>query len=62
MIVNELQVLADLSHPNIMQVSRLLYNDDNYYIISEHLEGGELFDRILEIEGFSEQDAAIIIK
>ena len=45
-----------------MQTSRLLYNDENYYIITEHLEGGELFDRIVEIKGFSEQDAAIIIK
>ena len=54
MIVNELQLLADLSHPNIMQVSRLLYNLEYYYIITEHLEGGELFDRIVEIEGFSE--------
>ena len=45
-----------------MQTSRLLYNDENYYIITEHLKGGELFDRIVEIKGFSEQDAAIIIK
>jgi len=45
-----------------MQVTRLLYNDEFYFIVSEILEGGELFDRILEIEGFSEHDAAIIIK
>ena len=40
-----------------------MFEDKNkYYIVSEFLEGGELFDRIIENDHFSEQDAAKIMK
>ena len=41
-------MLKSTVHPNIMNVLELLEDDNNYYVISEILEGGELFDRIIE--------------
>ena len=40
-----------------------MYEDRNkYYIVTEFLEGGELFDRIIENDHFSEKDAAKIMQ
>jgi len=34
-----------------------LKDDDQYYIIMEKVEGGELFDRIVALEAYSEEQA-----
>ena len=47
LMMSELTVLKKCSHPNIMSVNEILEDSSNYYIVSELLEGGELFDRIL---------------
>jgi calcium-dependent protein kinase len=61
-MMSELTVLKKCSHPNIMNVNELLEDDQNYYIVSELLEGGELFDRILEVQKFDEYSSAHILK
>lgn len=68
---NELKVLEETvnyfnlnfiqSHPHIMRIFELLEDDNNYYIISELLKGGELYERIVQLKKFSEKDAAYII-
>lgn len=55
-------MLQTLSHPNIMEVQELLEDANNYYIVTELLEGGELFDRLLEVKNYSEKKAAHIAK
>lgn len=55
---NELKVLGETSHPNIMRIFGLLEDKMYYYIVSEVLEGGELYDRIVELRNFNERDAA----
>jgi len=44
-----------------MHVNEIMEDDDNYYIITEILEGGELFDRIIDVKSFSENKAAHIL-
>jgi serine/threonine protein kinase len=44
-----------------MRVIELMEDDGRYYIISELLEGGELYERILKIKRFSERDAGTIV-
>ena len=41
-----------------MHVVETLHDDTNYYVVSEVIEGGELNKRILELENFTEKDAA----
>lgn len=45
-----------------MVANEMLEDEENYYIITELLEGGELFDRLIELGSFSEQTAAHIVK
>ena len=60
-MVQELVVLQKSSHPHIMSVNELLEDEDCFYIASELLEGGELFDRIVEKGNFSEENAAHVL-
>ena len=48
-----------LNHPNIVRMLADLKgrDDDQYYIVLEKVEGGELFDRIVELEAYSEEKA-----
>lgn len=61
-MMSELEILQKVTHPCIMQVKEILQDSENYYIASEICEGGELFDRILQVKQFSEQDAANIVE
>ena len=57
-IFEEVKILRDIDHPHIMKVYEYYQNSSYIYIISEFLAGGELFDRIIESNCFSEKIAA----
>ena len=59
---NEVTILTQLSHPNIMQVYESYEDPKNFYIVSEFCSGGELFDQISNQGIFSESQAAFITK
>ena len=61
-LMNEVNVLSKLSHPNIMQIYEMFDDNSNIYIVSEYCKGGELFDIISQKGGFSEKEACIIMK
>jgi len=44
----ERDILQMLKHPNIMTFREAYKDEENYYIVSELYEGGELFDRIVD--------------
>jgi serine/threonine protein kinase len=44
-----------------MRIFELLEDKYNYYIVSELLDGGELYERVVSKKFFSEKDAANII-
>ena len=44
-----------------MRIFELLEDDTNYYIVSELLKGGELYERIVKMKHFNEQNGAFII-
>lgn len=44
-----------------MKIYELMEDSEHYYISSELLMGGELYERIVKIKSFSEQKAAHII-
>lgn len=61
-LISEVQILTSLDHPHIMKIYEMFEDKNKYYIVAEFLEGGELFDRIIENDHFSEKDAASIMK
>jgi len=44
-----------------MSIYELLEDDDNYYVVSEFIRGGELFDRIVDLKKFDEAMASYVI-
>lgn len=60
-VPNEIQILKEIDHPNIMKIFEH-YEDEYYiYIVSEYYSGGELFDFIQTNGAVSEEIAANII-
>ena len=57
---NEIQILEEISHPNIVKIYELLHDENNYYIVSELMKNGELFQyanqRSLSNEGPLRED------
>jgi serine/threonine protein kinase len=47
-MINELEVLAKANHPNIMHVFEILHDKKFYFIVSEFIRYGELFNYIVE--------------
>ena len=62
MLQQEIEVLQQLSHPHILNVFEVLEDGENIYIANELCEGGELFDRLIQVKKFNEESAASIIE
>lgn len=55
-IAKEIAIITELDHPNILKVFEQ-YEDKKYlYIVTELIEGGELFDELIRRKKFSEAD------
>jgi calcium-dependent protein kinase len=46
--------LGEKSHPNIIRIIDLIEDDENYYVVSELVRGGELFKRLTKLTSFTE--------
>ncbi len=61
-IKDEVAILKNLQHPNIIDLYGMFEDDQSYFVVTELVQGGELFDRIVEKEFYHESDAAAVIK
>ena len=59
---SEINILKNLDHPNILRIFELYQDKHNYFLITEYCSGGELFDRIKEMNHLTEKKAAELIK
>jgi calcium-dependent protein kinase len=62
MLFNEINILKELDHPNIVKMFEFFEDEKRYYIVQEICKGGELFEEILARGKFTERDAAMLIK
>lgn len=62
MLYDELSILQQLNHPNIVRFKDWFESKEKFYIVTQLATGGELFDRILEKGKFCEVDAVFIVK
>jgi calcium/calmodulin-dependent protein kinase I len=53
----EMEILQKVSHRNIVQTKSIYDTSRHTYIVMECMSGGELFDRIVEKESYSELEA-----
>lgn len=59
--LNEFQTLKTLDHPNVIKLFEI-YQDENYiYLVQEYLEGGELFEYIINREYLDEVQTAKVM-
>ncbi|ETV67170.1 CAMK/CAMK1 protein kinase [Aphanomyces astaci] len=60
---HEINYLYQLrSHPHIIRLHAVYADTDQYYLVTEYLAGGELFDRIVEQEYYSENEARALVR
>ena len=63
-VKNELEILSNMTHPNIVKVYQLLETDNFYYIVTEDCTGGELFmllDNWVKTNNYSEKSVVKVI-
>ena len=53
-IMNEIQILKKMDHPNIVKIFEFYNSSKYYYLITEFCKEGELFDRIVKEGPFDE--------
>ena len=60
-INNEIELLKNLDHPNIVKIFEYFISDDSYYLITEYCPGGSLLNLKNKIQTFTEESAAYIM-
>lgn len=59
--MNEIKILQESVHPNIVKIIEYYESKRSLYIVTEFLDGGELFDKITEKGSFNEEEACWVI-
>jgi len=58
----EIKVLQALNHPNIIHLEEAFEKSDRIYMVMELMNGGELFDYVVEKGTLSEKEASVIVR
>jgi serine/threonine protein kinase len=58
----EVEILSQIDHPNIVKLHEIYDEKTRFNMVMELMTGGELFDRIVEKEHYSEKEAADTIR
>ena len=54
--------MKSVDHPNVVKLIDVFEDERHWCLVMELMEGGELFDQILEKEHFSENEAREALK
>jgi 5'-AMP-activated protein kinase catalytic alpha subunit len=57
-IIREMTILNQIDHINVIKVYDIYESEDNYLIIMEYCEGGELFNYIVKNQKLSEEETS----
>jgi len=58
----EVEILSQIDHPNVVKLFEVWEDKAKFYMVMEIMTGGELFDRIVEKDHYSEKEAADTIR
>ena len=61
-VLQEVNIMNKLHHDNIVAVVDFFEEDDYYYIVMELMAGGDVFDRIIDLQSYTEKDARDLAK
>ena len=54
----EMSIIQSLHHQNVIKIQDIFENEDNFYIVMEYCEGGELFNYIVKKRRLSDEEAS----
>ena len=57
----EVEILQNMEHPNILKCYGFFDEADSYYLVMEYMKGGELFDRIVKKTFYNEKEARDLV-
>ena len=60
-IINEINILRTMDHPNILKIFEFYSGTDSYSIVTEMCSGGELFQEIIDKGPFNERYSAYVM-
>jgi len=58
----EIDIMKKLSHKNVLQLREVFDSDSKICLVTELVNGGELFEKIVEVGSYTEPDAANIVR
>lgn len=58
---DEMAIMLELDHPHIIKLLDFFEKRDNYYMVVEKVDGGELFDRIVSKVVYNEKEARDLV-
>jgi len=58
----EIKILSILNHPHIIKLYEVFEEGTEFYIVTELVQGGELFDRIVSKSHYTEKEARDLVK
>jgi serine/threonine protein kinase len=58
----EIEALRQLQHPSIIRLYDVYLTEDKIYIVMEQMEGGELFDYVVQKGTLNEEEASQIVR
>lgn len=61
-LLTEVEIMKKLDHPNIIKMFEFFQDDKRFYIVTELLTGGELFEKIVNNKNYNEAIAAKYMK
>lgn len=61
-LLTEIEILSSLDHPHIIKLYETFDEGEEFFIVTELVEGGELFDRIVSKAHYTEKEARDLIK
>ena len=59
---DEIAILKEIKHPNIIRLYDVFQEKEFYYLVTEKMMGGELFDRIVQKSYYNEKEARDVAK
>jgi len=61
-LMQEIEILDQLDHPNVVKLIELYDEKENFYMVFECMTGGELYSKFIEKDSFSEQEVATALR
>ena len=58
----EIEALRSLTHPSIIRLYDVYITEDKIFIVMELMEGGELFDYVVQKGTLTEEEASRIVR